>query len=66
MPLQLADEVEHNAQIQQQHTDSKHRDLFYALIEFEGKQQTRRHHRQIRSPGKFKPEPDALHQQHAA
>jgi len=41
MTPQLADEVEHNDQIQQQQADSKHRHLFNDLIEFEWKQQAR-------------------------
>src|SRR6185295_471262 len=64
VPLQLADEVEHNDQVQQQHADPKHRHLFKDLVEFERKQQARRYHRQIRGPRKLQPQPNALHQQH--
>src|SRR5580765_570772 len=64
MPLQLADKIEHNGQVQQQHADPKYRHLFKNLVELERKQQARRHDRQVRSPGKLQPQPNTLHQQH--
>ena len=64
MPLQLANKVKDNDQIQQQHADTKHRHLFNDLVEFEREQQARRHDRQIRGPGELQSQPDALRQQH--
>src|SRR4029077_13508907 len=63
MPLQLADKIEHNGQVQQQHADPKYRHLFKNLVELERKQQARRHDRQVRSPGKLQPQSNTLHQQ---